>query len=436
VKILRLEYRFLIVALSILLMVACSNYAEEPVEQVGTTIGSIDTSIEAEVDRLFEVSGIPSMAVAVVVGEETVWAKGYGEQPDLSTLYMIGSIDKPFLATSLLQLNEQGRLSLDDDINDYLSFDVRNPHAPDVPITLRMLATHRSGLVHDVPGLRYVDNDGPMLRWRFWHQTRRLSDFFNSFLQHSRDEIIETAFTSSEPDQIWSSPPNSGYQYSNTGFGDLLGRAIEDVEGKPFQQVIQDNIIIPLGMENTGFEASDFPKEQLAIPYARFDDGYTALPLTGSSGSGRLRSTAPDLARFLAMQMNGGTLDGIQILTPMSIELMHARDVELSGFDFPSMELYGQGIGWLLWGNGLQGHSGAIPGFFSQIIYQEVEGGIPYGVVLMMNTGCSVVECDFVWFDEYFVAIRELLLAFAGEIAHTPMAENKVKIEQSLPSVS
>ena len=116
------------------------------------------------------------------------------------------------------------------------------------------------------------------------------------------------------------------------------------------------------------------------------------------------------------MQMNSGSLDGIQLLTPESVSLMHKRHVPLSGFDFPGMELYGLGMGWILWGGGAQGHTGGIPEYLSQMIYKEANS-VPYGVVMMMNTGCSVVECDFEWMDETFVAIQELLMEHAGDIA-------------------
>nr|NIN67041.1 serine hydrolase [Anaerolineae bacterium]NIN97171.1 serine hydrolase [Anaerolineae bacterium] len=257
----------------VLLVAACGSYAEGPAPTMGAEIGTMDAAVEARVNQIFRESGIPSMAVAVVAGDQLVWAKGFGEQSDLATVYMVGSIDKPFLATALLQMLEQGQLGMEDDINDYLPFEVRNPHEPGTPITLRMLVSHRSGLVHDVQGLRYVDNDGPMLRWRFWHQSHRLSDLWNSFLPHSRREIIEEAFTagaSGDLAELWVGPPGRGFQYSNTAFYDLLGMAMEVVAGKPYQEVIQANVIAPLGMANTAFEAYTYPEDQLAIPYARF----------------------------------------------------------------------------------------------------------------------------------------------------------------------
>jgi hypothetical protein len=93
---------------------------------------------------------------------------------------------------------------------------------------------------------------------------------------------------------------------------------------------------------------------------------------------------------------------------------MHARDIVISGGDFLSMRLYGWGWGWQLWVDDLMGHTGAVPGFISQMVYRDAE--LPYGVVLLMNTGCSVVECDFEWLDDYFVAIREILMQEAARL--------------------
>lgn len=111
----------------------------------------------------------------------------------------------------------------------------------------------------------------------------------------------------------------------------------------------------------------------------------------------------------MKMQMNEGELDGVRILEPQTIELMHERTIPLRGFDFPSMELYGMGLGWQLWGDGLQGHGGAVTAFYAQMLGKP-DGEGSHGVILIMNTGCSLVECDFEWYDTFIVVIRELLL--------------------------
>jgi CubicO group peptidase (beta-lactamase class C family) len=398
-------------------LLGCTRFADGPVSKVGTEVGSFDPVVISEVEELFDESGIPSMAAVVVVGDGLLWARGFGVQEDLATVYMAGSIDKPFIATTFLQLVEEGKIGLDDDISNYLPFEVRNPYRPEVVITPRILLSHQSGLVHDVPGLRYVDNDGPMLWWRFWNLDKKFWDLWHAVIPSSdtREEIVASALVD-ESGGAWAGLPGESYQYSNTGFYDLLGRAIEEIEGKSREVVITERVLEPLGMENSGFDAHAFPKGQLAVPYVRFEEGYEALPATGMSATGRLRTTAIDMARFMTMHMNGGALDGTQILTLESMEQMHACAVEMGGFDFPSMSLSCFGWGWILWGEGLQGHSGAVPGFFAQMVYGDADG-IPYGVVLMMNTGCSVVECDFEWFEDYFSTIRTKLLHAAEQIA-------------------
>jgi CubicO group peptidase (beta-lactamase class C family) len=399
-----------------LLASACARYAPGPAPVIGSEMGSLDRGVAVQVDNLFEESGAPSMALAIVVGDDLVWAKGLGEQPDLSTIYMIGSIDKAYVTTAFLAQVEDGLIGLEDDISDYLPFDLHNPNAPEITITPRMLASHQSGLAHDVPGMRYVDNGGPMLWWLFRNVDIKFWDLWYSIFPFgaTRSEMVEEALQGGNPEEVWSGKPNVGFQYSNTGMH-LLGQAMGSIEGKTAYDVVQQRVLQPLGLENTGFEVSNFPRDQIAVPYVRFEDGYKPLPLTGMSASDRLRSNVLDLARFMALQMNDGSLDGVQILSPGSVQLMHARDVALSGTDFPGMQLYGFGWGWLLWGGDLMGHTGAVPGFFSQMVYRDTE--IPYGVVLMMNTGCSVVECDFVWFDDYFVSIREILMQEAARLA-------------------
>jgi CubicO group peptidase (beta-lactamase class C family) len=134
-------------------------------EDAVVEIGSIDPQIDEQLQSLVEEGGIPSLAVSLVVNDELVWARGYGEQPDLSTVYMIGSIDKAFIGTAVMQLYEQGMIELEADVNDYLPFNVRHPDYPNKPVTIEMLLTHKSGLAHDFPDGFYFENDQDMLEW-------------------------------------------------------------------------------------------------------------------------------------------------------------------------------------------------------------------------------------------------------------------------------
>jgi CubicO group peptidase (beta-lactamase class C family) len=379
--------------------------------------GSIDEAADQQIQTLAEQGKIPSLAAAIVVNDSLVWTGGYGEQPGLDTVYMVGSIDKSFTATATLQLHERGLVDLDDDISDYLPFEVRHPDYPDIAITIRMLLTHRAGLVHDFPGAMWFDNDDAALQWASDNLGLDLTQSPYRDGRPSHDEYVESFFApggSQRTSEIWLAKPGTTYSYSNPGFYHLLSYVIESVTKRPLTEHIRESILEPLDLEDTSFEAADFAEEQLATPYVRFEDGYRSMPRTGSSATGRLRTTAPDLARFMAAHMNQGELSGIRILQPESVALMHDRAVRLAFRDFNNLGLYGMGLGWMLWDDGLQGHSGNIPGFAAEMIFREQpEGG--YGLVLMMNAGCSL-RCDKAWYDAHWLAIRDLLLQEASRL--------------------
>jgi len=408
--------RYLICLIAIVL-VTCSVFADKPVPILGTELGEIDPDVVTKVEEIFAESGMPSMALAIVVGDELAWARGLGEQPDLSTIYMIGSINKAYIATAFLSQVEDGLIEPEDDVSDYLPFEFRNPSAPDMPITLRMLLTHQSGFVSSVPGMRYVENDGPMLWWRFWNLNKKLGDLWHSIIPFgdTGSEVVERAIREGDPADVWPHRPNAGLTYSNDAYYYVLGRVMGDIEGMTYQDVVTQRVLGPLGLGNTSFEASAFPKGQLAIPYCLLDGEYRQYPITGLSASGLLRSNVLDLARFMALHMNDGALDGVQIIPEERIAQMHARDVAIISTDWIAMRLHGWGWGWQLWTNDQMGHTGAVPGFMSQMTYRDAQ--VPYGVVVLINAGCSVVQCDWKWLADTFGAIRELLMEEAARQA-------------------
>jgi len=391
-------------------------FDDEPVPEIGNEIGAINSSIDGQIQELFDDSGIPSMEVGILVGDELVWARGYGEQPDLSTVYMIGSIDKPIITTAILQLVEEGLVSLDDDINEYLPFSVRHPDYPDKPVTIQMLLTHTSGLPHDVPGTYYVyRNNGPMVRWLLKHQFR-LSILFGQYFFPPTDESTARAFSAENAD-FWLSEPGTRYQYSNTAFYTLLVGMIKEVTGQSYYECIQENIIEALNMENTSFEISDYPKEQIAIPYEDFGEGReNDLPITGMAASGKIRTNVIDLSQFLLVHMNEGSLGDVQILKPESVELMHGPIISLSIDNFPPSYLDGEGLSWFHFGDDSQGHGGNVAGYSADMLYKEGDE-TPYGIVILMNYGVSKTPVVWEWWEEYYVGIRELLFEEAEAIA-------------------
>ena len=398
------------IALTILLLVTPACGSDESGDDGFVSLDPAVVGVDAVIEEHMREAGIPSMAAALVAGDELLWARGYGDQPEPDTVFMIGSIAKPFVATAVLQLAEQGLVDLEADVSGYLPFTVRHPDHPDAPVTVEMLLAHRSGLAHDLPAALWWDNDETMLEWMADHADLDLSDDPFADGRASLREYLEYYVSSDavETEGVWAAPPDTGYHYSNTGFTLLLAYLVEEVSGLDLPTYVRRNIIEPLGMTDTGYDAADFRPEQLAAPHRRHDGENRELPVTGVSASGPLRTSATDLATFLMAHINEGSVGDVSVLQPESVERMRHRTSVLSGQTFPAHELSGAGYGWTLYEPNTWGHSGGTPGFFSEMVMRETVVG-PVGVVLMTNVGCSL-GCDQHVFDSHFAPIREMLL--------------------------
>jgi CubicO group peptidase (beta-lactamase class C family) len=152
----------------------------------------------------------------------------------------IGSISKSLIATAVMQLWKKGKFQLDDDVNEFLPFNVRNAFHPDTPITFRLLLTHRSGIA-DSPAYRssYACGDPsiPLEKW--------LKEYLAPGGRYYQKKANF---------HTWK--PGKENHYSNMGFG-LLGYLVERVSGESLPQYTRENIIKPLGMKKTGWLLSE-----------------------------------------------------------------------------------------------------------------------------------------------------------------------------------
>jgi len=276
---------------------------------------NLDDFIEFEMAR----AGIAGLSACIVKGDQVVWANGYGwanieeERPVTpDTLFQIASISKTVVGVAVLQLFEDGLIGLDDDVNDYLPFAVRNPWYPEEAITFRMILTHRSSI---------NDNLAAMVNLYEWDADSPIS----------LEELVRGMLT---PEGEWYSKcrcfgdyaPGEEYAYSNIAFA-LLGYLVQVISGTPFDQYCNANIFTPLGMNETRWFLRDLDPTHIAMPYAgtgrflsRFEPygqyGYPDYP------SGQIRSSVMQFARFLAMMMNGGSYEGVRILKPETVDEM------------------------------------------------------------------------------------------------------------------
>lgn len=267
--------------------------------------------VEAFLDEIMPANialyNVPGATVAVVKNGELVIAKGYGYSdiekrvpvdPD-HTLFRIGSITKLFTWTAVMKLQSEGRIDLDTDVNQYLKdFQIPDTY-PGEPITMRHLMTHTAGF-EEYNWFMAVEDVESLIPFR---------DYCAGYM----------------PARV--NPPGKVSSYSNYGTT-LAAVIVEDVTGIPFEEYLHDLILSPLRMDSTSIR-EDLPPdkaERLSKGYvfgpknqAIHDDIYNIGP------AGSISSTAPDMAKFLAMHMQGGSLDELSILPRKTAELMHAE---------------------------------------------------------------------------------------------------------------
>jgi len=262
-----------------------------------------------------------------------------------------------------MQLWEQGLFDLDDDVNDYLPFSVRNPNYPDTPLTFRMLLSHRSSISgNNIRLFTYFS----LLHYPYTYLEEYLTPGGSLYSPRNwKDEV-----------------PGESQTYSSTGI-ELLGYLVECLTGQPFTEYCRNHILKPLEMNDSGYYVDDFEKNELAIQYIYLLGKYIPLPQFEDKNyaSGGLRSTVSDLSHYLIAFMNGGIYKNTSILKDETIDLMFTLQYNDSRFP-------GFGLGWqIFWGHGNNsstriGHNGGMPGSLTYMFY-HVE--LDAGVIILSN---------------------------------------------------
>jgi CubicO group peptidase (beta-lactamase class C family) len=332
--------------------------------------GTIDDNFDQSVHDLMNGAHLPSLAIGIIKNDKLVWSQGYGfsnilgkKHPTEHTVYMLASISKTFTTTAIMQLWEKGLFDLDDDVNKYLPFSVRNPNYPDVPITFRMLLSHRSSISGN---------------------NVRLFTYFS--LMHYPYSYLEEYLTPSgslySPRNWRNEMPGESQTYSSTGI-ELLGYLVECITGQPFTEYCTDHILHPLEMNNSSYHLDDFETNELAVQYVYLFSRYIPLPYFEDKNyaSGGLRSTVSDLSHYLISFMNGGVYKNARILNNETIDLMFTLQYNDSRFP-------GFGLGWqIFWGHGNNsttriGHNGGMPGSLTYMFYHVERDA---GVIILSN---------------------------------------------------
>jgi CubicO group peptidase (beta-lactamase class C family) len=303
-----------------------------------------ETFLDALIPSQLQNRNIAGAVVSVVKDGQVLFQKGYGyadveaKKPVLpdQTLFRPGSISKLFTATAVMQLVEQGKLDLDRDVNEYLDFAI--PKTYPEPVTLRRLLTHTAGFEETLKNLFVA----------------RESD-----LKALRNYLVNQM-----PARIY--PPGKVPSYSNYGFS-LAGYIVERVSGEKFERYIDNHILKPLKMNSSTFD------QPLPAPLApQMSKGYREaskkprdFELVQAAPAGALSTTAADMTRFMLAFLQNGTLDGVSILKPETVQQMQTRQFELNPM------ICGMGITFMeYWLNPVRviGHGGDSVYFHSDMV--------------------------------------------------------------------
>jgi len=378
-----------------------------PSDAAGTGIVSPHT--EEEIERIVSEGNIPSFHACLVSDDAISWVSGFGAQTDSDTTFLIGSIQKVLVAISILQLHESGSIELDNDVSDYLPFEISNPSSPDVTITARMLLAHRTGLDTILPHEFCFDWEGayyPDYAYGREYYTPvigiPLGEFLNECLSPSG-----SYYSSSN----WQFEAGAQYSYSNSGYK-ILMYLIETVSKQTISEYMQENVFSPLLMNNTGFNSSDFIGHH-ASPHTRISGSNIELPIW--DGQYMMRSTVSDLGHLMIALMNGGQFGDSQILQPETADMMLERVSDFASENTVPSELRweGYGLGLDIFSHGLFGHGGSSIGFRGLMYFNPAT---KMGYVWLSNVNCILNYNSKDWYEiaRNTTEIRDLVLVEVG----------------------
>lgn len=353
--------------------------------------------IDARIQARMAEAGLVGVGAAVIIDRKVAWSKGYGFAdkqrgvpftPD--TVMAIGSISKTFTGVAMMQAVQDGRLSLDEDINRYLPFKVVHPVFPEARITLRQLATHTSGITDRwavYERLYHWGGDAP----------ETLGDFLPGYLAVGGKDYA--------PENFVPHAPGTHRDYSNIGAA-LAGYIVERAVGEPLNIYTRRTIFAPLRMARSGWLLSEVPADAHATLYVAQDGFSIPLPPYGLTTypDGGVRTSVAELSRFFIALLGGGQYEGARILQPASVAEM--TRLQYTAANKPGNIVLAEKNSGLFWATKYDGrfvgHGGSDPGVRTEMLATP-EGDV--AVVLFTNT--SLPERDGKVYAELFKDVWE-----------------------------
>lgn len=391
-----------IAAASILLLTQQAVGSQAPLPPASAT-----SALDGVVDQRMKEAGIVGLGAAIIVNQKVAWTKGYGfadkehATPFTSnTIMNVGSISKTFTGVALMRAVQDGKLSLDEDINNYLPFKVINPYFASEPITLRQLATHTSSIT-DQPSVYesvyHYGGDSP----------QPLGEFLQAYFASNGNTYSKDNFLNVKP--------GTHREYSNIATG-LAGYIIEIAVGEKLNVYTKRQIFAPLQMKNTGWSLSEIPLELHSKLYVAQGQ---AIPIqlyeVTTYPEGGVRTSVNDLSKFFIALLNQGQFEGVRILEEQYVaEMLRFQytsankpdNVNLNGVDSVN-----SGIFWATKFDVTRiGHNGSDPGVMTMMM-SDLDKEV--GVILFVNTSLS--EQDSAHYGAIFDALWKHAVTLKGK---------------------
>ncbi len=365
-------------------------------------IHSIQPQLHQRIEEYAKEKNIPAIAYGVVVDNQLVVDSAIGyinleKQIPATTVsaFRIASMTKSFTAMAIMKLIEDGKVMLHNPASDYIpemsALEYLTNDATE--ITIENLLTMTAGFPEDNPwGDRQLDEP---------------------------DSMLLNLMTSTPS---FSNIPSYGYEYSNTGYA-LLGKVISNVTEIPYQQYIKEQILQPLGMNETYWEYDEIPEDKLVIGYD--PDSLTISPMLhdGSYGSmGGLITTIQDFSKYVSFHLSAWPPRSDSDNGPVkrsSLRKMHqpqfvqlyGKSTDWNGELCPQLSGYGYGlrIRENCKGTKMVSHGGALPGFGSNyVFYPDLGIGVMAFCNLTYTTPWPFEEIQKLIFEEIDLKRRKL----------------------------
>jgi CubicO group peptidase (beta-lactamase class C family) len=342
--------------------------------------------IDGFITRRMDTDHVAGLAACIVKNGGIAWTGIYGQANieknipvTADTLFGLGSISKTVVVTVLMQLYEQGMFQLNDDVNHYLPFSLRNPSFRSIPITFRFLLTHTSSMSDNWDVMTYYwDQDSPV----------PLGEYLLNYLTPGGDYFY--------PDRNFlpDNAPGTTFSYCNNALV-VVAYLAELMAGSPFEQLCEENVFTPLGMENATWFLAGVDRDTIAMPYKYENGRYIPCGYYHYSDwpAGILRASVNELAVFLITYIQQGTYDGYTLLQSSTIDLILSPQTPLNG---------SMGLVWFR-GDDRREHGGADLGIEAFMSFRPSDG---VGVIVLTNSEARGAVTDIV--NELFSYSDEL----------------------------